>query len=223
MIEIEKLSYGYSKAATVIADFEASYKPGIHIFMGYSGCGKTTLLKLIAGLLRPNQGSITHNGKPVGGSLFLRESLGYVFQDLNLLPDATLRRNMEICASLKPSNSDSLDSRIDALAERLGLTDLMDSKPGLLSLGQQQRAAVLRAMVHNPEILIMDEPTSSLDDLNTQVIKRVIHEFVATDSNRTVFIATHDDRLKSIANEIHDFNQFLPLDRHLEAVAGADK
>jgi ABC-type multidrug transport system ATPase subunit len=116
MIKISQLTYGYHKDRPVLRDFSANYGPGIHLLMGYSGCGKTTLLKLIGGLLTPLSGRIDLAGQSVGGNRFLREYVGYVFQDLNLLPDASLKRNMEICAALKSSDSKFFDSRMKGLA-----------------------------------------------------------------------------------------------------------
>lgn len=217
MIEVKNLTFGYGEKY-IFEDYNNQFSSGIHLIKGFSSCGKTTLLKLIAGLLSFKQGSITYKGKAVGGKAYLRDQLGYVFQDLNLLPDASIERNMLIRASLNSNDMKLITQRIQEFSAMLGLTDLMQSSPEQLSLGQQQRAAVMRAIIHMPHILIMDEPTSSLDDLNTEVIKRVIEQFVHLNKDRVVLVATHDERLNSIADEIYDFNKFLPIDRHLETM-----
>ena len=86
-----------------------------------------------------------------------------------------------------------------------------------MSGGQQQRATIARALIKNPSTLLLDEPTSGLDDLNTQVIAQVLREYISGE-NRVAIICTHDQRLDTIADEILDFNRFLPLERHLEAL-----
>jgi ABC-type lipoprotein export system ATPase subunit len=98
----------------------------------------------------------------------------------------------------------------------LGLQEYAERRPQSLSGGQQQRAAIARALIKTPAVLLLDEPTSGLDDLNARVIARALEQFVA--GNRICVICSHDSRLENLADEILDFNRFLPLERHLEAL-----
>lgn len=183
--------------------------------MGYSGCGKSTLLRLLARFLKPSSGSI-HD--PVAGHLsdsrYCRERIGFVFQQLNLLPRATLWRNMELAAALGGNQSTTqIATAADNWLSRLGLQDYRNRLPISLSGGQQQRAALARALIKDPPILLLDEPTSGLDDANTRLLLSVLREY--RNNERIVIIATHDQRLRESADEIVDFNRFLPVERHL--------
>jgi ABC-type lipoprotein export system ATPase subunit len=142
-----------------------------------------------------------------------------VFQQINLLPLATLCRNLELAASLSGVTSEITQERIGHWLGLLGLEEFAKRRPNSLSGGQQQRAAIARALIKEPAVLLLDEPTSGLDDLNTQVIIRVLRQYVA--GTRICVICSHDSRLHPIANEILDFNCFLPLEGHLVALAGA--
>jgi ABC-type lipoprotein export system ATPase subunit len=101
----------------------------------------------------------------------------------------------------------------------LGLEHLAARRPNELSGGQQQRAAIARALVKQPSILLLDEPTSGLDDLNAQVISQALKQYVT--GKRFCIICSHDHRLDPLANEVLDFNRFLPLERHLVSLVGA--
>jgi ABC-type lipoprotein export system ATPase subunit len=216
-IQIKSLTFAYSsKVAPVLADFSAAFPAGITLLKGYSGCGKSTLLRLIAGFLRPQAGEI--QVPPTGGGpdrLFQRTQLGFVFQGINLLPDASVHRNLEIAATLA-----GLDRETFATAERhwcgrLGLEPFLHKRPDALSGGQQQRAAIARSLIHRPEVLCLDEPTSGLDDLNTGVIRETLVEAVG--ATRHCVIATHDDRLTPIATRVINFEQFMPVEPRLLA------
>jgi ABC-type lipoprotein export system ATPase subunit len=112
-----------------------------------------------------------------------------------------------------------MQERSERLFHLLGLEDFAHRRPSSLSGGQQQRAALARALVKHPPVLLLDEPTSGLDDLNAQVIARALREYVTPP--RICVICSHDSRLNRIADEVLDFNRFLPLEGHLVALAGA--
>jgi len=220
-LSCQNVSFRYQRRAPwVLENFSHDFRPGFTLIKGASGCGKSTLLRLLAGYLRPASGQIT---TPGGGAptekRFQREQLGFLFQQLNLLPLASVMRNLELAATLGALNPDQArDSALDWL-KKLGLEHLAWRRPASLSGGQQQRAAIARAVIKKPQVLLLDEPTSGLDDLNTQVIKSALREYVQ--GPVICVICTHDTRLENLANEILDFNRFLPLERHLVALAGA--
>jgi len=218
-IECVDISFRYYAAQPwIIEDFSGSFPPGITLIKGASGCGKSTLLRLLAGYLTPSSGSIR---TPAGGTPqdleFQRRDLGYVFQQLNLLPLATVRRNLTLAASLAGLSAGETTDRSNRWLRLLGIEEFASRLPKSLSGGKQQRAAIARALVKEPGVLLLDEPTSGLDDLNTRVISRALREFVS--GGRICVICSHDPRLESMADEILDFNCFLPLERHLEALA----
>jgi ABC-type lipoprotein export system ATPase subunit len=207
-----------SEQPWIIDHFTHAFPPGIILIKGASGCGKSTLLRLLAGYLTPNEGTIT---TPLGGSPLDREyqraQLGFVFQQLNLLPLATVMRNLTLAGSLAGLSSDQIGERAQKWLGLLGIEAFAGRLPKSLSGGQQQRAAIARSLVKEPLVLLLDEPTSGLDDLNTRVISRALRDYVIGD--RICIISSHDARLEPIAHEILDFNRFLPVERHLEALA----
>jgi ABC-type lipoprotein export system ATPase subunit len=220
-LECQGLFFRYAlRRPWVIEDFDHVFRPGITMIRGASGCGKSTLLRLLAGYMTPGRGTIR---TPLGGdpldSVFQRRHLGFVFQQLNLLPLATVARNLELAGSLAGLSPLENRTRTNQWLDSLGLSEFAWRRPDSLSGGQQQRAAIARALIKEPAVLLLDEPTSGLDDLNTQVIARALQQYVQ--GARICVICSHDDRLHSIAHEILDFNRFLPLERHLVALAGA--
>jgi ABC-type lipoprotein export system ATPase subunit len=216
-----QVSFRYHpRSRWVIDQFTHSFPAGVTFIKGASGCGKSTLLRLLAGYLLPEKGSIT---TPAGGdprdASFQRQTLGFVFQQINLLPLASVARNLELAGSLAGLSHEETRARSSHWLSLLGLGEMARTRPGSLSGGQQQRAAIARALIKEPSVLLLDEPTSGLDDLNTQVIIQVLREFVS--GPRICVICSHDSRLHPIAHEILDFNRFLPLERHLVALARA--
>jgi ABC-type lipoprotein export system ATPase subunit len=210
--------YRYLKDQPWIIDhFTHAFPPGIILIKGASGCGKSTLLRLLAGYLTPHEGTIV---TPLGSHPLEREyqrrELGFVFQQLNLLPLATVMRNLTLAGSLAGLSRQQIDERAKKWLGLLGIEAFAERLPKSLSGGQQQRAAIARSLVKEPLVLLLDEPTSGLDDLNTRVISRALRDYVIGD--RVCIISSHDARLEPIAHEILDFNRFLPVERHLEAL-----
>ena len=204
--------------AWVLQGFDFDFRPGITLVSGASGCGKSTLLRLLAGFLRPTAGVVlTPSGAPPDAGDYQRKALGFVFQQLNLLPLATVERNLELAGTLAGMSTGEALANGRRWLGSLGLEAHARSLPQDLSGGQQQRAAIARALVREPKVLLLDEPTSGLDDLNTRVISNVLAEF--NEAGRICVICSHDARLRSLADETLDFNRFLPVERHLEALA----
>ncbi|HTG43808.1 MAG TPA: ATP-binding cassette domain-containing protein [Verrucomicrobiae bacterium] len=220
-LKCDRLYFRYQRRNDwVINDFSQTFRPGVTLIKGASGCGKSTLLRLLAGYLKPSNGEIK---TPLGGNPFDREyqrkQLGFVFQQLNLLPLATVARNLEMAGSLAGLAHEETLVRTERWLALLGLNEYAERRPGSLSGGQQQRAAIARALIKDPAVLLLDEPTSGLDDLNTQVISNTLRQFVT--GPRICVICTHDHRLDFLAHEVLDFNRFLPLEGHLVALARA--
>lgn len=212
----DRVSFGYEKE-NVLESFSHEFHRGITLVKGFSGCGKSTLLKLAAGYLSPSGGVITTpgGGKPTSAK-YQRADLGFVFQQLNLLPLATVKRNLELVGVLGGLSSATIDRRTEKYLGLLGLAELAARLPSSLSGGQQQRAAIARALMKQPSVFLLDEPTSGLDDLNCQVIISLLKNSLP--SHCVCVIATHDNRLEELPHESLDFNQFLPIERHLETL-----
>ena len=211
-IELQSVSFRYpGKNENLFNKFDFVAKPGVTLLKGYSGCGKSTLLRLVAGYLKPQSGKVlTSSTNRVGSNRYLMEDLGFVFQQMNLLPLATLDRNIRL-SGMGNNNAKSAE-----LLKIFGLEKIANRRPCELSGGQIQRGAIARALAKNPSILLLDEPTSGLDDLNTKIILNALTDFLPKDS--VCLIATHDQRLNDIADEILDFNKYLPLEEHLQSL-----
>ncbi|MGE4313737.1 MAG: ABC transporter ATP-binding protein [Pseudobdellovibrionaceae bacterium] len=168
------------------------------LLLGASGTGKTTLLSMLAGFLRPTSGQINFNGDdfyalPAAKRDALRgRHFGFVFQTLHLLPSLTLRQNIALAARMAGRQAE--DGRLEHLIDTLGLSEKADRKPDALSHGEAQRAALARAVLLKPDLLIADEPTSALDDANAQSVIDLLEEQAAS-CGATLLIATHDQRI----------------------------
>ncbi|MEX2548177.1 MAG: ABC transporter ATP-binding protein [Chloroflexota bacterium] len=164
--------------------------------MGPSGSGKTTLLSLVGGLDRPSAGRVIVEGKDVGAlsprdvAVLRRRTVGYVFQDLNLLPGLTASENVSLPLELdgKPARTARLAAA--ATLESLGLAGLENRYPDDLSGGEQQRVAIARAMVGERQILLADEPTGALDSITGESVMRLLRRHC--DDGGTVILVTHD-------------------------------
>lgn len=167
--------------------------------LGPSGCGKTTLLSVLAGLLRPSDGTVRIEGQdfyslpPSTRDRLRGQNFGFVFQTLHLLPSLTLAQNVALAADMAGVKPEP--GRLDALLNSLGLTDRSHRKPNALSQGEQQRAAIARAVLLRPRIIVADEPTSALDDANAMAVMDLLEQ-QAQDTGAALLIATHDNRIK---------------------------
>ena len=176
------------------------------LVLGQSGCGKTTLLHILAGILAPSEGSVAIAGQELGElsasrlDRFRGRHVGIVFQRLHLIPSLTVIGNLRLAQYLAGGDRNSDDAA--SLLESLGLADKLSSLPQSLSFGQSQRAAVARAVVNRPDLILADEPTSNLDDANAATALEVLLA-QARACNATLVIATHDRRIKDrFANQL---------------------
>ena len=179
--------------------------------MGPSGGGKTTLLNLLAGLDLPDRGQIILNGRKVSDlsdhdlTLLRRKEIGIVFQFFNLMPTLTVMENVELPLLLAHSSRTD-GQRIKTLLDYVGLWPRADSFPAELSGGEMQRVAIARALVHQPAILLADEPTGNLDSENGMKILDLMKR-ASTDFQTTVILVTHNPQVTKIGNrhfEIRD-------------------
>ena len=160
-------------------------------FLGSNGCGKTTTMKMITGLLAPSAGSARLFGQPLDPhDLATRQRVGYMSQGFSLYGELTVRQNLELHARLFKLPPDKIADRIAEVAERFELTAIMDALPGALPLGQRQRLSLAVAMVHAPALLILDEPTSGVDPVARDAFWRTLIELSRKDGV-TIFISTH--------------------------------
>jgi putative ABC transport system ATP-binding protein len=187
-------------------DFEASYGE-ITLLAGPSGCGKTTLLCVIAGLLNKTDGEIDVLGTNVDelsgadAVLFRRRNLGFVFQQYNLLPALTAAENAAVpllAAGVKRGTA--IDKAV-ALLEQLGLGSRAYAKPNELSGGQQQRVAIARALIHEPRLLVCDEPTAALDAESGHAVMELLRQ-AAVRADRAVIVVTHDSRVFEFGDRV---------------------
>jgi len=160
-------------------------------FLGSNGCGKTTTMKMLTGLLEPTAGESWLFGKPVDPhDLATRRRVGYMSQAFSLYSELSVRQNLELHARLFHLPAARIPERVGAMAERFELTDVMDALPDNLPLGQRQRLSLAVAMVHGPEILILDEPTSGVDPVARAAFWNTLGELSRRD-HVTIFISTH--------------------------------
>ncbi len=179
----------------------------ITMLVGPSGCGKTTLLSAIAGTMRVESGTINVFGKSLekmaGGALtkFRAKHIGFIFQQFNLIPTLTIAENVGVPLLIQGVSSGKALKKSRAILEKVGLGDRWKERPNKLSGGQQQRVAIARALVHEPPLVICDEPTAALDAKNGEIVLDLFRQ-VARSAERAVIIVTHDNRIFSYADRI---------------------
>jgi putative ABC transport system ATP-binding protein len=179
----------------------------ITLLVGPSGCGKTTLLSVVAGLLEPTGGTVTVLGSEVNRLsarekvAFRRDNIGFVFQQYNLLPALTAAENAAVPLLIAGVSRREAIIRARKLLGELGLEERADALPRELSGGQQQRVAIARALIHEPRLLVCDEPTAALDAHTGQVVMELLRR-VALQPDRAVLVVTHDNRVFHFADRI---------------------
>lgn len=184
-----------------------SVEPSEYVaIMGESGAGKTTLLNLLAALDKPTAGQILLDGKDLSAvpearlAAFRRGNLGFVFQDFNLLDTFTLEDNICLPLVLAGKKYPEMKKRLDDLTPRLGIASLLKKYPYEVSGGQKQRAAVARALITNPRIILADEPTGALDSRSSDELLRLFGEINA--GGQTILMVTHSVGAASRAGRV---------------------
>ena len=167
-------------------------RPGrVLTLLGPSGCGKSTLLRMVAGLERPTSGTLVLDGEPLDDVPAGQRGVGFVFQNYALYPHLTVGGNLSLALETQRVPREEIRARVRATAERLGILELLDRRPGQLSGGQQQRVALGRALVRRPRLYLMDEPLSNLDALLRESMRSELKTLFRGVS-ATVIYVTHD-------------------------------
>lgn len=182
-------------------------EPGEYVaIMGESGSGKTTLLNILAALDKPTSGKVLLEGKSLSTvkekeiSAFRRDNLGFVFQDFNLLDTFSLQDNIFLPLVLAGKNYNEMKSRLTPIAKKLGIVDLLAKYPYEVSGGQKQRAAVARALITNPKLVLADEPTGALDSRSTDGLLRIFNNI--NRDGQTILMVTHSAKAASHAGRV---------------------
>ncbi len=175
--------------------------------VGPSGSGKTTMLAMLAALLEPSTGKVLIDNQDINAMseakrvAFRRQKIGFTFQSNNLMPFLTVRENIEMMLRLNRTLDKKSRDRVEALIERIGLAEAIDRLPNQLSGGQRQRVAIARSMIHEPSVILADEPTASLDSEHayqvTQLYADLIHE-----NQKAGIMVTHDLRLCKYVDKV---------------------
>lgn len=193
LIKVKNLDKAFEYDTKVLENFSYTFlDKGFYLLFGESGCGKTTLLNLICGLEKPDKGEVIFCGE---GDI--SSDISYITQDTYYVDYLTVFDNLKMAAV------DMTDEEIKELAEKFGMTDRLDSYPEILSGGEKQRLAIVRAVVQKRGILILDEPTAALDRENTGILLKMLGELK---KDILIIAASHDDAFKEYADYIIDFN-----------------
>jgi putative ABC transport system ATP-binding protein len=230
-LEIAELTVEYARSDYVIRPVDrlnVSAGDGeLVLLLGPSGSGKTTVLSCLAALLTPASGKIRVGEVEVtrlaGQAIrdYRRHGVGVVFQAFNLIPSLTARENVAAPLRLAGIGRRAAYERAERLLRRVGLGDRMTHRPGQLSGGQQQRVAIARALVHDPPLIVADEPTAHLDYVQVEEVLRLIRELAAP--GRLVVVSTHDDRFTPLADNVVELAPRLAIEpaiRRVEVAAG---
>ncbi len=205
MLKIEDLKKNYGPVQA-LRGVSLEIKKGEFVsIMGKSGCGKSTLLHCMSGILKPTSGTIKFNDQ----SLFVlsddkrakirRESMGFVFQFFNLIPELTVKENILLPIKLNRMTLD--ETYYERLVSELELDDFLNRVPSTLSGGQQQRVAMARALIHRPEIVFADEPTGNLDETTSNEVIELLLSLQKT-LNLTLVLVTHDKDIADYASRM---------------------
>ncbi len=209
LICLEKVSKCYkAHKIDAVKDVSVDILAGEFVaIMGPSGCGKSTLLNMIGAIDRPDSGSIVFDGQKLNDlddeslTRVRGEKIGFVFQSFNLLPTFTVLENILVPVELNKGKAEIGEKRAKELLQRVGLENRAGFFPAQLSGGEMQRVAIARALIHEPKLLVADEPTGNLDTHNGENILKLIAEF-NDDLNLAVIMATHSKEASVYADRV---------------------
>ena len=233
MLEVDHLQKIYTtrfgaSQVQALTDVTFSVEKGEYVaIMGESGSGKTTLLNILAALDKPTRGEVRLNGKLLSSisekelSAFRRDNLGFVFQDFNLLDTFSIRDNIFLPLVLAGCPYREMENRLTPIAQKLGIVGILSKFPYEVSGGQKQRAAVARALITRPQLILADEPTGALDSRATDSLLRLFGEI--NEDGQTILMVTHSVKAASHAARvmfIKDGEVFHQLYRGLDGAEG---
>ena len=212
LLEVKNLKKIYTtrfsnQQVQALSNVTFSVEEGEYVaIMGESGSGKTTLLNILASLDQPTSGQVLLNGQDITHlkekeiSQFRRKNLGFVFQDFNLLDTFSLEDNIYLPLVLAGKQYQEMHSRLESLAKKLGITSLLKKYPYEVSGGQKQRAAVARALITDPRLVLADEPTGALDSRATDELLRLFNTI--NEDGQTILMVTHSVKAASHAGRV---------------------
>ena len=193
---------------TALKDIDLALNKGEFTgLVGPSGSGKTTLLNIVGGLDSPTEGQVSVLGQALNDTShserarLRRKHMGFIFQSYNLLPVYTVFENVELPLLLNKIDKDERISMVEQAVKSVGLTDKMDSRPNMLSGGECQRTAIARAIVHQPALVLADEPTANLDAENSHHIMKILTRLNQEISTSFIF-TTHDEKIMAYLRRI---------------------
>ena len=187
-IEVKDVSAGY-RSKVIVKDVDLDLRgTGVFTIIGPNGSGKTTLLRVIAGVLKPYRGDVLIDGVSIYRDSEMKKVIGYMPADIGLLPRLTLYDNLRLFAELLGYSRDYLENRLEILKKYIPVDDILYMKAGTMSTGQKVRAGLIRALIHDPKILILDEPTRGLDAMFAKHVRALIQELAR---DRLVIMTTH--------------------------------
>lgn len=215
-------NYRTENAFEALHDINIQVRKGEFIgIMGPSGAGKSTFINNISTIDQYTEGSVLIKGKEIRTmssneiGRFRFQNLGFIFQDFNLLNTHTLFENIALPLSLANVNKKEIETRVNEIAARMKISSLLHKKPNECSGGQRQRAAICRALINNPEIIVADEPTGNLDSANSTELMNILQQ-LNKENGVTIVMVTHDPLITSYSNRliyISDGNIETVLDR----------
>ncbi|MFN8455685.1 MAG: ABC transporter ATP-binding protein [Anaerolineae bacterium] len=212
IVELQNLTKTYTEgktSRTILSHINTTFHTGEFVLLlGQSGSGKSTLLNLISGIDAPDSGEILVNGAAINRlndrqrTLFRREHIGFIFQFFNLIPTLTVFENITLPMQLNGGVNKAKEEEVRRLLERVNLTHRQEAYPDRLSGGEQQRVAILRAIAHNPTLLLADEPTGNLDEDTGRTIMQLLLE-LTRQANKTLIMATHNPEIIPLADRVY--------------------
>jgi len=212
LLDVKNLKKTYTtrfggNTVQALSNVNFSVEQGEYVaIMGESGAGKTTLLNIIAAFDKPTSGEVLLNGKNIVSiseseiSAFRRDNLGFVFQDFNLLDTFSIQDNIFLPLVLAGKSYQEMNERLNPIARKLGISDILAKYPYEVSGGQKQRAAIARALITKPKLILADEPTGALDSRATEGLLRVFNEINA--EGQTILMVTHSIKAASHAQRV---------------------